>query len=73
LTARDAGAQRIHGTDDVVVPIDQSQRMERALKTAGKDVQFITYKGQTHWEDIASSRLAMIQASMDFIQKHNPT
>ncbi len=62
----------LHGTDDTVVPIDQSQRMERALKAAGKDVQFITFKGQTHWEDIASSRLAMIQASMDFIQKHNP-
>ncbi len=62
----------IHGTDDTVVPIDQSQRMERALKAAGKDVQFITYKGQTHWEDIASSRLAMFQASLDFITKHNP-
>jgi dipeptidyl aminopeptidase/acylaminoacyl peptidase len=62
----------IHGTDDTVVPIDQSQRMERALKAAGKDVQFITYKGQTHWEDIASSRLSMMQAAMDFIQKHNP-
>ncbi len=55
-----------------MVPIDQSQRTERALKAAGKDVQFITYKGQTHWEDIASSRLSMIQAAMDFIQKHNP-
>ena len=62
----------IHGTDDTVVPIDQSQRMERALKAAGKDVQFITYKGQTHWEDIASSRLSMITSAMDFIQKHNP-
>ncbi len=62
----------IHGTDDTVVPIDQSQRMERALKAAGKDVQFITYKGQTHWEDIASSRLAMIQAATAFLQKHNP-
>ena len=62
----------IHGTDDTVVPIDQSRRMDSALRSAGKDVQFITYKGQTHWEDIASSRLQMIQVSMDFIQKHNP-
>jgi len=62
----------LHGTDDSVVPIDQSQRMERALKAAGKDVQFITYKGQTHWEDIASTRQAMMQASLDFIMKHNP-
>ena len=62
----------LHGTDDTVVPIDQGQRMERALKQAGKDVQFISYKGQTHWEDIASSRQAMMQVAMDFIQKHNP-
>ncbi len=62
----------IHGTDDTVVPIDQSRRMESALKSAGKDVQFVTYKGQTHWEDIASSRLAMMQAAMEFLQKHNP-
>jgi pimeloyl-ACP methyl ester carboxylesterase len=62
----------IHGTDDTVVSIDQSHRMVNALKSAGKDVQFITYKGQTHWEDIASSRLQMIQEAMDFIQKHNP-
>ncbi len=62
----------IHGTDDTVVPIGQSREMESALKAAGKDVQFITYKGQTHWEDTESSRIAMMQAAMDFITKHNP-
>lgn len=62
----------IHGTDDTVVSIEQSQRMEKALKAAGKDVQFITYKGQTHWEDIASSRIEMMTAIVDFIQKYNP-
>jgi dipeptidyl aminopeptidase/acylaminoacyl peptidase len=63
----------MHGTDDTVVPIDQSQRMDRALKAAGKEVQFIAIPHQTHWEDIASSRLTMIQTAMDFIQKHNPS
>ena len=62
----------IHGTDDTVVPIDQSQRMERALKSAGKDVDLITYKGQDHWEDMPSSRVAMMQAIAGFLQKHNP-
>ncbi|MGZ3298000.1 MAG: alpha/beta hydrolase family protein, partial [Asticcacaulis sp.] len=62
----------IHGTDDTVVPIDQSQRMERALKEAGKPVEFITYKGQDHWETMTSSRVAMMQSAMDFIGKHNP-
>ena len=62
----------IHGTDDTVVPIDQSYEMQSALKAAGKDVQLITYKGQTHWEDSQSSRIAMMQAAVDFIQQHNP-
>ncbi len=62
----------IHGTDDTVVPIDQSYEMQNALKAAGKDVQLITYKGQTHWEDEQTSRIAMMQAAMDFISKHNP-
>ena len=62
----------IHGTDDTVVPIDQSQRMARALKDAGKDVQLIVFPSQTHWEDQAAARVAMIQDAMDFITKHNP-
>ena len=62
----------IHGTDDTVVPIDQSYEMQNALRAAGKDVQLITYKGQTHWEDDQASRIAMMQAAMDFIAKHNP-
>ncbi len=62
----------IHGTDDTVVPIDQSQRMEKALKAAGKPVDFITYKGQDHWEDMGSARVAMMQAGIDFLMKHNP-
>ena len=62
----------IHGTDDTVVPIDQSRRMEKALTAAGKSVQFITYPGQDHWESIASSRVAMMQAAMDFIARYNP-
>ncbi len=62
----------IHGTDDTVVPIDQSQTMERALKAAGKTVEFITYKGQDHWETMASTRIAMMQAAVDFLGKYNP-
>ncbi len=61
----------IHGTGDTVVPIAQSQRMADALKAAGKSVSFITYPGQDHWETMGSSRVAMLQAAMDFIGKYN--
>ena len=62
----------IHGTDDVIVPIDQSRRMESALKAAGKDVQLVTYKGQDHWETIGSARIEMMKTALDFLSQHNP-
>ena len=62
----------IHGTDDTVVPIDQSRRMEKALKAAGKEVEFVTYKGQDHWETVGSARIEMMKAAIAFVEKHNP-
>jgi dienelactone hydrolase len=62
----------IHGTDDTVVPIDQSRRMEQALKAAGKPVEFVTYKGQDHWETIESTRIDMMKQAIAFLGKYNP-
>lgn len=62
----------LHGTDDTVVPIEQSKRLEKALKAAGKEVEFVTYKGQDHWETQGSARIAMMEAALSFLQKHNP-
>lgn len=62
----------IHGSDDTVVPIDQSKRMEKALKAAGKPVEFVTYKGQDHWETIGSARIEMMKQALAFLDKHNP-
>lgn len=62
----------LHGMDDTVVPIEQSQHMEKALKRTGKDVEFVTYKGQDHWETIGSTRVEMMKAALAFIQKHVP-
>ena len=62
----------IHGTDDTVVPIGQSRRMESALKSAGKTVEFVTYAGQDHWETVGSSAIAMMKAALTFLAKYNP-
>ncbi len=62
----------VHGTDDTVVPIDQSQRMEKALKMAGKYVEFVTYKGQDHWETVGSARIEMMKTALIFLAKYNP-
>src|SRR5204863_9106812 len=39
----------IHGKDDTVVPLEQSQIMADALKKAGKPVELVVQKGADHW------------------------
>jgi len=62
----------IHGLDDTVVPIDQSKRMEAALKRAGKPVEMVTLKGEDHWLSTSETRLEMLTASTAFLERCNP-
>ncbi len=68
----DAPILLIHGLDDTVVPIEQSRMMERALRAAGKPVEFVTMKGEDHWLSREAGRKAMLTAAVDFVLKHNP-
>ncbi len=62
----------IHGKDDTVVDFSQSQLMYDALKRAGKDVQLVTLPHEDHWLLTGATRLQMLQATMDFLEKNNP-
>jgi dipeptidyl aminopeptidase/acylaminoacyl peptidase len=62
----------IHGVDDTVVPIEQSKRMETALKRAGKPVEMVTLKGEDHWLSTSETRLEMLTASTAFLEQCNP-
>jgi dipeptidyl aminopeptidase/acylaminoacyl peptidase len=62
----------IHGTDDTVVPIEQSERMEAALRSAKKPVEFIKLENEDHWLSRDVTRTAMLKASVTFVKKHNP-
>ncbi len=62
----------IHGVDDTVVPIDQSKRMEAALKRAGKPVEMVVLKGEDHWLSTSETRLEMLTASTAFLERCNP-
>ncbi len=62
----------IHGKDDLVVNPLQSRLMERALKAAGGQVEFITLDGEDHWLSRATTRVQMLEAMVAFLEKHNP-
>ena len=67
-----APLQLIHGTDDLVVPIEQSRLMADAAKAAGKTVEFISVPQQDHWFSNAAARVAILEAQIAFLLKHNP-
>jgi dipeptidyl aminopeptidase/acylaminoacyl peptidase len=60
----------MHGENDTVVPIDQSERMHAALKRARKDVQFIRFPGEDHWLSDAQTRVQMLQELETFLARH---
>lgn len=62
----------IHGTDDTVVPIEQSRRMLRALQGAGKDVRFVELRGDDHWLSDAPTRIQMLREVETFLARHLP-
>lgn len=73
LAARaDAPILLIHGTDDTVVPLRQSRDMEAALRRAGKPVDFVLLPGEDHWLSQEATRKAMLEATMKFVELHNP-
>ena len=68
----DAPILLIHGKDDTVVPIRQSQAMQAALKAAGKPVEMITLPNEDHWLSREQTRISMLTAAVAFVEKYNP-
>ena len=62
----------VHGRDDTVVPLEQSQVMADALQKAGKPVELVVQKGADHWLSRGDTRMAMLRAVTTFLEKHNP-
>lgn len=62
----------IHGRDDTVVPLAQSEIMNRNLRQAGKDVELLILDGEDHWLSYGPTRLRTLEATVDFLVEHNP-
>lgn len=64
--------QLVHGKDDLVVPMEQSNFMVDAMKAAGKPVDMVVLPGEDHWLSRPTTRIAMLEAVIAFLEKHNP-
>lgn len=62
----------IHGAEDGVVPVDQSDRMEAAMKKAGKPVQYLRLEKSGHSYRDDADALAEYKALEAFLKKHLP-
>ncbi|MDO8456077.1 MAG: S9 family peptidase [Burkholderiaceae bacterium] len=57
----------MHGVNDPRVKLDQSELMVAALKKAGKQVEYITFKGDGHGNLKWSNNLTMYRQTEDFL------
>lgn len=62
----------LHGTDDTVVPINQSRRMQHALESAGKQVRMVELTGDDHWLSEADTRIQMLRELDAFLAQNLP-
>lgn len=68
----DAPILMIHGRDDTVVPFEQTDIMIKALRAAGKPVDLVTLAAEDHWLSREATRIQMLKATIDFVEKNNP-
>src|SRR3569832_168995 len=57
----------MHGEGDTTVPIEQSELMNSALKSAGKDVQFIRFPGEDLYMNLADTRIRVLTETEAFL------
>lgn len=60
----------IHSESDEIVPISQSEQMYKALKKAGKNVEFVELDGDDHYLSFGETRTKALQATVRFIEEN---
>jgi acylaminoacyl-peptidase len=59
-----------HGDMDVNVPIEQSEDMQKALRRAKQEVEFVEYEGADHNIEFERQRIDMLRRIGDFLNQH---
>jgi dipeptidyl aminopeptidase/acylaminoacyl peptidase len=60
----------VYGTGDSVVPNAQSEKMARALKSAGKSVSVAILQGEDHWLSRTETRVQVLKELDAFLGEH---
>lgn len=60
----------IHGVDDTMVPIWQSEQMERALTALHRPVKLVRLKGEDHWLSRSETRIRLLSELESFLSSH---
>jgi dipeptidyl aminopeptidase/acylaminoacyl peptidase len=60
----------MHGNEDTNVPYRQFVAMKKALKSAGKDFEAISMKGNDHYLKTTEARKMVLGKSITFLDKH---
>jgi len=58
----------MHGADDTTVPVAQSEEMHDALVRAGKQVAYVRLDGETHYLQLADSRIRFLSETEKFLK-----
>lgn len=62
----------MHGTKDETVPYRQAEEFIKAMKKAGKPLEFIEFKDVDHGIEKSVDRIKFLNAVETFLAKHNP-
>ncbi|WP_143182711.1 alpha/beta hydrolase family protein [Parasphingorhabdus marina] len=62
----------VHGKKDVTVDHGQSSKMYKAMKKAGKAVDFVSLEKADHYFTREADRMALLQSIENFLLTHNP-
>lgn len=57
----------VHGTDDTIVPVDDSRDMAAALRGAGKPFRLELVEGGSHWLTTAQERITVLKTVESFL------
>lgn len=61
----------LHGKEDDIVPIEQSERMEKAMRAAGKDVKYVVFEKGDHSFQKGTLKTYLTELGA-FLDKHLP-